>query len=192
VDVEAWELLSAAHRNAERLLLLVNDLLDLERVGRGELPLEKKDSDLAAVIAAAVDVVQTMAASAGVAIVVHSPSIHLHADAGRLGQVISNVIANAIRYSPRGGTITVIADTAGSRARVTIDDQGPGVPAAFRVSIFEPFKQVEGSAAHKKGGTGLGLAIARALLERHGGVIGVGDAPGGGARFTMELPLRSS
>lgn len=189
LDDDSRELLSAAHRSANRLLELVNDLLDLERVGSGERTIHKRDCDLAAAIDRAAETVRPIAADAGVAIKLTPGEVRLHADPERLTQVVVNLLANAVRFSPRGGTVTVGVARAAGRVRVTIDDQGPGVPQAFREAIFQPFKQVEGSAAHKKGGTGLGLAISQAIVAEHGGALQVSDAPGGGARFWFDLPL---
>ena len=191
VDEDSRELLGAAHRNANRLLALVNDLLDLERVGSGELSIEKRECTLVAAIDRAADTVKPIAADAGVTLAIAPTDLQLHADPDRLAQVVVNLLANAIRFSPRGGTVTVGVEHDACEVRLTIDDQGPGVPAAFRETIFEPFKQVKGSAAHRKGGTGLGLTISNAIVREHGGTIVVGDAPGGGARFTIALPLRS-
>ncbi|MDP3718845.1 MAG: GAF domain-containing sensor histidine kinase [Acidobacteriota bacterium] len=186
---DAGALLSAAHRNADRLLALVNDLLDLERVGSGELAVVKKECDLGEAIALAVDTVQPIARDAGVAITSTSTTVRLLADPERLTQVFINLLANAVRFSPKGSTVRVGVTATVESVHLTVDDHGPGVPPAFRQTIFEPFKQVEGSAAHKKGGTGLGLAISQAIVKEHGGVIEVGDAPGGGARFWFELPI---
>jgi signal transduction histidine kinase len=188
LDDDSRELLSAAHRSADRLLALVNDLLDLERVGSGERTVDKRDCDLAEALASAAETVRPIAADAGVAIKLAPGELRLHADPERLTQVMVNLLANAVRFSPRGGTVTVGMARHGDRVRVTIDDQGPGVPAAFRESIFQPFKQVEGSVAHKKGGTGLGLAISQAIVAEHGGSLNVTEAPGGGARFWFDLP----
>ena len=188
LDDDSRELLSAAHRSANRLLELVNDLLDLERVGSGERTINKRDCDLAAAIDRAAETVRPIAADAGVAIKRTPGEVQLHADPDRLTQVVVNLLANAVRFSPRGGTVTVGVARAAGRVRVTIDDQGPGVPQAFREAIFQPFKQVEGSAAHQKGGTGLGLAISQAIVAEHGGALQVSDAPGGGARFWFDLP----
>ena len=132
-----------------------------------------------------------MALGAGVTIAATPASMPMRADAERLSQVIINLLANAVRFSPRGGTITLTWHQRDGRVMILVDDQGPGVPPAYRHSIFEPFKQVEGSAAHKKGGTGLGLAISHAIVQKHGGAIDVADAPGGGARFIVDLPVRS-
>ena len=191
LDPDSKQLLSAGHRNAERLLALVNDLLDLERVGSGQLSVEKRDCGLAAILDRAADTVRPIAADLGVSLEIAPTPIQMHADPDRLMQVLINLLANAIRFSPRGGTVSVGVQQSGDRVRITIDDQGPGVPKDFRDSIFEPFKQVEGSKLHKKGGTGLGLAISKAIVHEHGGGLGVDEAPGGGARFWFELPLRS-
>ena len=188
LNEDSRELLSAASRSANRLLALVNDLLDLERVGSGERTIDKRDCDLAAAIRGAAETVRPIAADAGVAIAVVPGAVRLYADPDRLTQVIVNLLANAVRFSRRGGTVTVGVTREADRVRVTVDDQGPGVPPAFREAIFQPFKQVEGSQAHKKGGTGLGLAISQAIVSEHGGTLQVTDAPGGGARFWFDLP----
>jgi len=192
LDADSRDLLSAAHRSANRLLALVNDLLDLEKVGSGELSVVKKDCALASALERAADTVRPIAADTGVALKIAPTTVRLFADSERLAQVVINLLANAVRFSPKGGTVSVTVEPHGNHVHVMIDDQGPGVPPAYRDTIFEPFKQVEGSAAHKKGGTGLGLAISHAIVREHGGWIAVGDAPGGGARFTIGLPTTSS
>jgi signal transduction histidine kinase len=191
IDDDARALLSAAHRSTNRLLALVNDLLDLERVGSGELSVEKRDCDLAATLERTADTVGPIARDAGVTLRIAPTALHLHADPERLSQVLTNLIANAVRFSPRGGLVSIASGVADGHVTIVVDDQGPGVPPQFRESIFEPFKQVQGSAAHRRGGTGLGLAISRAIVAEHGGRLAVGDAPGGGARFTIVLPIGS-
>jgi signal transduction histidine kinase len=189
VDEDSHALLAAAHRNANRLLALVNDLLDLEKVGSGDLSVIRTDCALSGVLERAGDTVNAIAADAGVTLAIAPTALRMHADSERLSQVMINLLANAVRFSPKGGTVSVTVAPHGDHVQVMIDDQGPGVPLAFRDSIFEPFKQVEGSAAHRKGGTGLGLAISQAIVKEHGGWIVVGEAPGGGARFTIGLPV---
>lgn len=190
-DEDATELLAAAHRSTNKLLALVNDLLDLEKVGSGELSVERRECDFAAALARAHETVKPIAGDAGVHLKIPATSLSLYADPDRLSQVLINLLANAVRFSPKGGAVSVTVEPHGDHVHIFIDDQGPGVPTEFRHAIFEPFKQVKGSAAHKKGGTGLGLAIAHAIVKEHGGWIMVGDAPGGGARFTIGLPIRS-
>ena len=191
LEDDSRDLLSAAHRSANRLLALVNDLLDLEKVGSGELSVVKKDCELSAALERAADTVRPIAGDAGVTLQFTPTAVRLFADEERLAQVLINLMANAVRFSPKGGTVAVTVEPHGNHVHVMIDDQGPGVPMSYRETIFEPFKQVQGSAAHKKGGTGLGLAISHAIVKEHGGWIEVGDAPGGGARFTIALPAHS-
>ena len=191
LDEDARELMTAAFRNTERLLGIVNDMLDLERLGSGEIAIEPGACDLGVVLKASVEAVRAIARIAGVSIVAPPCEVRMWADGDRLSQVLINVIANAVRYSPAGGEVRVNVEPRGERVIMTVDDQGPGVPPQYRESIFEPFKQVQGSAAHKRGGTGLGLTISRAIVEMHQGTIVVGNAPGGGARFTIDLPLRA-
>jgi signal transduction histidine kinase len=191
LDADSRELLTAGYRNANRLLALVNDLLDLERVGSGELSVEKRECDLSGVLERAAETVKSIAADAGVILEMAPVAVQLRADPERLTQVVINLIANAVRFSPRGGKVTVAIEPFDGHVCITVDDHGPGVPLEFRDAIFEPFKQVTGSAAHKKGGTGLGLTISQAIVKAHAGKLTVSDAPGGGARFTVELPLRS-
>ena len=189
LDDDTRELMVAAFRNTERLLGIVNDMLDLERLGSGEIAVEPGDCDLGLVMKASVEAVRPLARIAGVSITAPVASVRITADGDRLSQVFINVIANAVRYSPPGSDVRIGVEPQQERVIITVDDQGPGVPQAFRQSIFEPFKQVQGSAAHKKGGTGLGLTISRAIVQMHDGTIAVGDAPGGGARFTIDLPV---
>jgi signal transduction histidine kinase len=191
VDEDSKELLTAAHRSANRLLSLVNDLLDLEKVGSGELSVQKKPCLLQAVLDRAMETVRPIAADAGVQLNVATSDMQMVADQDRMAQVVINLLANAVRFSPRGGTVSVGVAPDGDHVHITVDDQGPGVPMQFRDTIFEPFRQVQGSAAHKKGGTGLGLAISHAIVKEHGGRVVVGDAPGGGARFTIDVPISS-
>ena len=191
LDPDSRELLLAGHRSANRLLALVNDLLDLEKVGSGELSVQKQDCALSEVLERASETVKPIAGDAGVMLKIAPTALTLHADPERLAQVTINLLANAVRFSPKGGAVAVTVEPHDGHLRILIDDQGPGVPLSFRDTIFEPFKQVEGSTAHKKGGTGLGLAISQAIVREHGGWIQVGDAPGGGARFTIGLPVGS-
>lgn len=191
LDPDSRELLNAGHRSANRLLALVNDLLDLEKVGSGDLSVRKEECALSAVLDRACETVTPIAAGAGVTLKIAPTTLTLHADPERLAQVMINLLANAVRFSPKGGAVSVTVEPHGDHVHILVDDQGPGVPEDYRERIFEPFRQVEGSAAHKKGGTGLGLAISHAIVTEHGGWIEVGDAPGSGARFTIGLPVTS-
>jgi signal transduction histidine kinase len=110
-------------------------------------------------------------------------------DAQRLQQVLANLISNAIKFSPANATVQVSVTRATDRVRLTVKDQGPGIPAEFRTRIFQKFSQADSSDTRQKGGTGLGLAISRDLVERMGGRIGFESVEGQGASFWIELPL---
>ena len=112
----------------------------------------------------------------------------VRADADRLVQVLVNLVSNAVKFSPAGAAVHVAVRESGGRARVEVIDRGRGVPAAHRSAIFERFRQVESSDARDKGGTGLGLAICKAIVEQHGGDIGVESEEGRGSTFWFEVP----
>jgi signal transduction histidine kinase len=111
------------------------------------------------------------------------------ADADRIVQVLTNLIANAIKFSPAGGPIEIAVAHARRRLRFTVADRGPGIAPADRERIFEPFVQLDGGATRARGGAGLGLAICRGLVEAHGGTIGVEPGVAGGSVFWFELPV---
>jgi signal transduction histidine kinase len=113
-------------------------------------------------------------------------------DADRLVQLVVNLLGNALKFSPAGTRVEVSVAEEGDAARTTVLDRGRGVPAEMREAIFEAFRQVEGTDARREGGTGLGLAICRAIVEQHGGTIGVEPREGGGSVFRFTLPLAVS
>ena len=110
------------------------------------------------------------------------------ADRDRLVQLLLILVDNAVDHSPAGGTVTVRVLAGDPMATIDVEDEGPGIPEADRVRIFEPFTRVAGTTRHGSGGTGLGLAIARRIVDAHGGTIEAGSPAGGGARFTVRLP----
>jgi signal transduction histidine kinase len=110
-------------------------------------------------------------------------------DPARLQQVLANLIANAIKFSPDGEVVSVALQRRDEAVRILVRDRGPGIPEAFRARLFERFAQADGSDTRQRGGTGLGLAISRALVERMGGAIGVDSTPGQGATFHVDLPV---
>ena len=135
-----------------------------------------------------------MADPAGLTVVTTLPqgrAVVVEADEDRLSQLLLILVDNAIEHSPPGGTVTLELGVSGSKATLAVSDQGPGVPAAERERIFEPFARLPGR-RRTSSGSGLGLAIARQLAVRHGADLVVDDAPGGGARFSLRLALAPS
>jgi signal transduction histidine kinase len=185
-ELSEWEKVSDRTLDElRRMADLVEALLQGARAGAFDLAAEPVDVD--AELATIADRWRDEGRTAGVAIVVDATSDAVaRVDPRGLGIAVGNLIGNAIAHSPRGTTITVRARRQDARLAVEVDDQGPGVPPDQRTRVFTAF--VRGEAA-TRAGTGLGLAIARRIVEAHGGTIGVGDAPGGGARFVIDLPV---
>jgi two-component system, NtrC family, sensor histidine kinase KinB len=184
------ELLHAAREDCDRLQGMVDDFLDLSRIesGRVELyPLPTNASDL---LMGAVDEFKADAVAKGVILTAEVPvhQMSVLADHDRIGHVFSNLIGNAVRHTPKGGSITLGAETIDGSVRFTVADTGTGVPKEYQARIFERFYRVPES-GHK--GTGLGLYIAKEIVRAHGGEIGAESEPGKGSRFWFTLPAAS-
>jgi len=184
--------LGEAEGNVERLIALVNELLALEKMESGMLELSVMQMPVSEVIEPALAMVAGVAAKHSVEIKVmpHENQV-INADKERIGQVISNLLGNAIKFSPEGGKIVINVEQLDQSTRISIIDEGRGVPPELQEAIFERFKQVEKSDERQKGGTGLGLAICKAIIEQHGGVIGLESEPGKGSTFWFSLPNAS-
>ncbi|MDP2169355.1 MAG: PAS domain S-box protein [Rhodocyclaceae bacterium] len=187
---KARQLLDTANRNSERLTLLINDILDLEKIESGRLEFERKATDLVAVARHALVANEGYGQQHDVALrLVATPErAMVQADEHRLLQVFANLISNAVKYSPQGGTVDVALGGQAGRIRVSVRDRGPGIPAEFRSRMFQRFAQADSSDTRQKGGTGLGLSITKAIVERHGGSIGFTSEEGVGTEFHFELP----
>lgn len=177
----------AAH-NTDRLVRLINDILDIERLNSGNVPLELQATDVAALAGRSLEVMRPMAEGAGVQLTLEAgPAVHL-IDPDRIEQTLTNLLSNAIKFSPAGAEVRLVVRSDAGGLTIEVRDQGRGIPAADLERIFNRFEQVDGSDAREKGGTGLGLPICRAIAEQHGGRIWAESAPGGGAVLTMALP----
>ena len=177
--------LAFARAQVRRLSCLVEDLLDQTRADLGALAFRPRDTDLCDVVT---DAVETFRRGKPAPIVVELPPRPLVAsvDAGRLQQVLVNLLENAVRYSPAGSNVTVcLARGARATARIEVRDAGPGLPADEQERIFDRF--VRGAASEGTSGLGLGLYLCRAIVEQHGGTIGVDSAPGAGATFWIDI-----
>jgi PAS domain S-box-containing protein len=193
-------LLELAQQNGERLVRLVNDILDYEKLRVGSLRIDLGSHDLERMVHAAAQAIEHMAREARVRVQVqgsrdgavpHSAfEAAVRTDARRFEQVLFNLMSNAIKHSPRDSVVHVTLRRWGERARVEVRDEGPGVDPAFVDRLFEPFAQANTPAARKQGGTGLGLAISRDLMHWMDGAIGL-ETPvaGRGAVFWCEVPL---
>lgn len=181
--------IALADRNSERLGKLINDLLDFERLDSGRMELTLVRQPLRRIIEHAVDAVRPVAAQSGIVLEVGDGDAPVLADAFRIAQVLINLLANAVKFSPRDSTVRTSVSAANGVARVEVIDEGRGIPPSHIERIFDRFRQVEASDAREKGGTGLGLAIAKSIVEQHGGTIGVESEEGRGSTFWFTLPL---
>lgn len=187
---KAARLIQIAHSNSQRLVRLINDILDIEKMESGKLRLDMAAVDLRDIAQRSIDGVSGYAAELGVALTLsEGASVSIRGDADRLIQVVTNLLSNALKFSPQGGRVHVTVDPVTRLARLSVADQGPGIPEAFRARIFSRFAQADGSDTRAKGGTGLGLAIAREIAERHGGRLWFESEEGRGTTFHLDLPV---
>lgn len=183
------KILEIAIANTERLIRLVNDVLDLERMKAGQLSLEKRENDISGILLASIESVQSLADRAGISLRCEAVPVTLPVDGDRLVQAITNLLANAIKFSEPGQTVWTRAEIEGEYVRIEVRDNGRGIPSDRLARVFEPFQQVDASDSRQKGGTGLGLAICRDIIDRHDGRIWVESALGEGSTFYILLPL---
>ena len=188
------ELLDIAQSNCERLVLLVNDILDIEKFSAGQMRFDIQTLPLAGVTLQAVEANEGFARkfNAHIELAAIDPECLVAVDPDRFIQVMSNLLSNAAKYSPPGGRVRVFCERRGDVVRLCVRDEGPGIPETFRERIFEKFSQADSSATRTKSGTGLGLHIARRFIEHMHGRIGFDSEPGHGATFWVELPIAAS
>jgi DNA-binding response OmpR family regulator/two-component sensor histidine kinase len=186
----AARLVSIAHKNVQRLVRLINDILDIEKIESGRVVFNFVRIGLRQVAEQAIEDNRGFADEFGVSLRLDSASAEaeVSADPDRLVQVITNLLSNAIKFSSKGGEVLVSVEDRGTGRRIAVRDRGPGIPMEFRSHIFEKFAQADGTNSRRKGGTGLGLSIVKQIVERLGGRVGFEDAPGGGTAFHVELP----
>lgn len=183
------ELFQVAHDDVERLKALVNDLLDLTKLEAGQIDLAFEAVDVALLVERAMMPFTVQAAEQGVELInqTFDCSAVVWTDANKITWLMTNLIANALRYTDAGGHITISATTRDRWAFLSVADDGAGIPKSYQSQIFDKFVQVKGVRA--AGGTGLGLAISKEIVKAHGGVIWVDSTPGQGSTFTFTLPL---
>jgi signal transduction histidine kinase len=186
----ADQALSVSNRSVQQMLGLVNSLLDLAKLESGELELSLAPLSLTDLCSELLDTYVQEANELGIILEQSlEPGLpEIEGDRDKIERVLSNLIDNALKFTPAGGHVSLEVSQAGDRLRVSVGDSGPGVPVEFRVQIFERFRQIPGLAGRRRG-TGLGLAFAKLAVEAHGGQIHVEDRPGGGSVFSFSLPL---
>ena len=199
---KAAELITIAHRNSERLVHIINDILDIDKIESGRLTLYPRPLEAGSFLAQAAEANRPYGEKYGVRFEVGEvpQDAWITADPERLMQVMSNLLSNAAKFSPRGAEVRIEAERREGRLRVSVRDKGPGIPEAFRSRVFDKFAQAEGADSRRYEGTGLGLNITRKLVEAMQGRIGFDTRSGGGAAaltgtgttFWFELPMGST
>jgi PAS domain S-box-containing protein len=183
------ELTAVAERNGQRLLDLINDILDIEKIESGKLTLVSQVLRLDELVREAIVLNKGFADRFKVRFEARGelPPLQVYADHKRLLQVMTNLLSNSAKFSPEGGVVEITLEERGGNVRIAVHDRGPGIPEAFRGKIFGRFTQADSTATRQKGGTGLGLAICKRLIELMHGHIGFEDRPGGGTTFWFDL-----
>ncbi|HEX2326535.1 MAG TPA: ATP-binding protein [Chloroflexota bacterium] len=179
------------HRNTDRLSRLVTDLLDLSKLEAGRTELRPARADLNEIAADAVAALESVAGREGqrLSVRTEAETLPLTADPGRLEQIVTNLVSNALQYTPAGGQIVVSTWTEGAEACLAVSDDGVGISTVDQQHLFDKFYQGVNTLTHKRGGSGLGLAIVKQLTELHGGRIAVQSRLGQGSTFTVRLPI---
>jgi len=186
---DGQNMIHVATEGVDRLVRLVNDILDLERLESGKLRIQKQRCSLSDLVDTAIDQMKDLANRSNVLIQTAIAPLPIHADPDRLVQVLTNLLSNAIRFSPPHSTITIHADLSSSSwVQFSVQDQGRGIPREHLESIFERFQQVDASDSREKSGTGLGLAICRNIIHQHGGHIWAESDLEQGSTFYFTLP----
>ncbi|MBR27280.1 MAG: hypothetical protein CML46_10110 [Rhodobacteraceae bacterium] len=187
----AWEdMLALARKNSDRLVRLVNDILDLDRISSGRMQYAFSLEPLSDLVESAVAENRPMAEARGVSVTLETrpdPGALVRADRDRILQVLANLLSNAVKVTPEGAAIRVSARRIGGGWRISVTDAGPGVPEGFRNRIFGKFSQSDNADSARRGGSGLGLHISKAIVEAHQGRIGFDSPPGKSATFWFEL-----
>jgi len=186
---KAQRMTQIAVQNTDRLVRLINDILDLERLESDVDHLRDAPCDAAELIARATEAMLPAAVAAEVTLAVDAAPITFEADPDRIIQTLTNLISNAVKFSPAGGTVQITSERRSEDVLFSVSDRGRGVPADKLETIFGRFQQVDSSDSRQSGGTGLGLAICRSIVEQHGGRIWARSEPGEGSTFSFALPL---
>lgn len=189
---KAARLIDIAKLNCERLIRLINDILDLERAESGRLELRLAAQSLKPIVRQAIEANRAYAQTFGASIELapDSDDASVLVDRDRLIQVLTNILSNAVKFSPRGVAVQVAIRAETDSVRVSVRDRGPGIAPEFQPRIFQRFAQADSSDSRAKGGTGLGLSIAKTIMERLGGSIGFDSVPAEGSTFYITLPVR--
>jgi signal transduction histidine kinase len=185
---EGQESVKTAEQSVHRLIGLVNEILDAEKLESGSISIAPQTTNLEKILDMAANAVSALAEANKIRIHRDRVDVEITADTNRLVQVVVNLLSNAIKFSPPNSKVQLYAKVSEDAVEVSVEDNGRGVPKEHQQLVFERFHQVSPGDAKEKGGTGLGLAICKAIVEAHGGSIGVDSEPPDGSRFWFTIP----
>ena len=192
LSAKATKLVDIARSECDRLIRLINDILDIRKIEAGKLELRISPVSVKKIVDLTIQGTAGMALECGVKLVsVVTTEREIRADQDRLIQVLTNLVSNALKFSPPDGEVTVQVEDDGLFCRFSVTDKGPGIPEDQLSKLFGLFQQLDSTDSRPKGGTGLGLAISKAIVEQHGGVVGVDTKPGRGSTFYFDVPTTS-
>ena len=187
---QAQRLITMAHSNSRRLVRLISDILDIEKIEAGKMTFRFEVLELTGLVHRVIEDSKALAEQAGITISCHChvTDAWVNGDADRLMQAVSNLLSNAVKYSRPGEPVEVVVGAHGPMLRVEVTDHGPGIPREFHSQIFKKFAQAGGAGSGRKAGTGLGLSIAKLIVQQHGGRIDFQSTPGVRTTFCIDLP----
>lgn len=190
LDEKSQQLLNIAHNNTERLLMLINDILDMSKIESGKMDFHFNQLNVRSFLETALDANQGFASQHQVTLQLenHAENAFLHADEGRMMQVMNNLISNACKFAPNNSIVTINAIRRGHNIRISVTDHGSGIPKSLAPKIFDKFTQADSSDTRKVGGTGLGLNITKLMVEKHNGRISFVSEEGVGTTFYFDIP----
>ena len=190
---KANRLVQLAFKNSERLILLINDILDMDKIASGQMTFHLKDESLAELLRQSVEANQPYAEKFSVTLAAAPvpAGLRVRVDAARFQQVLANLLSNAAKFSPPGSSVDIAVTTVGDQARITVSDRGPGIPEAFKHRIFGRFSQADSSNTRDQAGTGLGLHISQQIVRQMEGDIGFESVTGAGSTFWVSFPAKA-
>ena len=192
VPERANRMLEVAVNNSDRLIRLVSDILDIERIESGGVDMQLRPDDASELVRRSIEAIAGVAQGAGVELITQTEPVPLRVDRDRILQTLTNLLSNAIKFSDRGSRVTVQVQRQNGSALFCVSDQGRGIPTDKLETIFGRFEQVDASDSRQKGGTGLGLAIARSIVQQHGGQIWAESTLGEGSTFYFTVPVAAA
>ncbi len=188
---QAQQMIDIAYKNSDRLISLINNILDIERIESGRMEFDLLPVDITELVKRSLEDNKAYADQYNVSFVFVRmlPRMKVQGDAEKLTQVLTNLLSNAAKFSHPGDQVEIAITRHGGLIRVSVKDHGPGIPPKFLNSVFEKFTQVDASDSRQRSGSGLGLSICKAIVEQHGGAIGIDSECGNGTTFFFDLPI---